>query len=295
MTNLKVIAFSRPIAVLAAEQQGLFEAQGLYIDWTITRGSVEQIRGLLAGQWDIAHTAADNVMAYVDREQVDLMVYWVVDLGIGQKLFVQPDCHSYHDLAGKILGVDALDTGYAFVLRRMLAQGGLTENQYQLRSVGGTRQRLDAMIAGETIGGLLSPPFDQAGLEHGFTLLEEASRVFPGYPGLTVATTQRWYREHADLFRSYAKALTEGQQWALDPTHRHAMVDYLAQDQAVDRDSAERRFTMEVASIQTPFPSLAQVETGLAMVRQLREDMTGVHQPLTRYWNPEVMQALARA
>src|SRR5919202_5638314 len=118
MPLIRLIAFSRPVALLAAQAKGLFEREGLSVEVELTRGSIEQIRGLLEGKWDIAHTAADNVMAYVDREGADLFVFAVVDLGVGQTLVVRPDVTSFTDLRGRPLAVDALDTGYAFVLRR---------------------------------------------------------------------------------------------------------------------------------------------------------------------------------
>src|SRR5918912_654360 len=145
MPLIRLIAFSRPVALLAAQAKGLFEREGLTVEVELTRGSVEQIRGLLAGTWDIAHTAADNVMAYVDREGADLCVFGVFDLSVGQTLVVRPEVRSYADLRGQPLGVDALDTGYAFVLRRMLERNGLAWGSYELVPVGSTPQRQQAL------------------------------------------------------------------------------------------------------------------------------------------------------
>src|SRR5919206_2247357 len=103
MPLLRLIAFSRPVALLAAQAKGFFERERLSVEVELTRGSIEQIRGLLAGRWDIAHTAADNVMAYVDREGADLFVFAVADLGVGQQLVVRPEIASYADLAQKSL------------------------------------------------------------------------------------------------------------------------------------------------------------------------------------------------
>src|SRR5919206_1410759 len=163
MPLVRVIAFSKPPALVAAQSQGLFEQEGLTVEVELTRGSIEQIRGLLGGTWDIAHTAADNVMAYVDREGADLFVFAVADLGVGQKLVVRPDVTGYADLRGQPLGVDALDTGYAFVLRRMLENNGLAWGDYQLVAVGSTPQRLQALREGRIAGALLSSPAEGFG------------------------------------------------------------------------------------------------------------------------------------
>ena len=146
--ELRVIAFSRPLAALAAMGEGFFEQAGLRVAYERTQGSAAQIRGLLAGRWDIAHTAADNVMAFNDREQAGLRVVWVGDLGLGQKLFVPPQISGYAALRGQVLAVDALDTGYAYVLHRMLRQNGLPADGYRFVSVGGTRERFQALADG---------------------------------------------------------------------------------------------------------------------------------------------------
>ena len=158
MSLVRLIAFSKPAALLAAQANGFFERENLTVEVELTRGSIEQIRGLLDGKWDIAHTAADNVMAYVDREGADLFVFAVIDLGVGQTLVVRPEVTSFADLRGQPLAVDAIDTGYAFVLRRMLEANDLPWGSYELVPVGSTPQRLQALREGRVVGALLSSP-----------------------------------------------------------------------------------------------------------------------------------------
>lgn len=276
LAPLSVITFSRPLAVLAAERLGFFREAGLEVHYTITRGSVEQIRGLLAGRFDVAHTAADNVMAYNDREAAGLRVVWVGDLGLGQKLFVQPEIPDYASLRGAQLGVDALDTGYAFVLRKMLSLHGLEPDAYQLVSVGGTRERFQALREKTVAGGLLSAPYDTAAEDAGFRLLDPASRYFPNYPGLTVAVTEGWLSQHKELLQRYLAALRRGMAYGADPAHRLELVRFLAADQGVNEEAALRRYEAERAVQSRVLPSLAEVLPALQGVRTLRNEMTGV-------------------
>lgn len=275
LTALSVITFSRPLAVLAAERLGFFQEVGLDVRYTITRGSVEQIRGLLAGRFDVAHTAADNVMAYNDREAAGPRVVWVEDLGLGQKLFVQPEIPNYAALRGARLGVDALDTGYAFVLQKMLALNGLDYDAYQLVSVGGTRERFQALREKAVAGGLLSAPYDTAAEDAGFRLLDPASRYFPNYPGLTVAVTEGWLSQHQDLLRRYLTALRQGMAYGADPANRPDLVRFVAEDQGVDQDAALRRYEAERAVQTRVLPTLTEVISALEEVRGLRNEMTG--------------------
>ena len=255
MTLVRLITFSRSPALVVAEQQDLFEREGLTVQAEITRGSVEQIRGLLAGTWDVAHTAADNVMAYVDKEHADLFVFAVADLGVGQNLVVRSDVTSYADLRGQTLGVDALDTGFAFVLRRMLERNRLPWGSYELVAVGSTPERMQALRDGRVAGCLLSSGPDQQAEREGFRMLEPASAYFRLYPGLTAATTRRWANQHEAELLGYTRGLLAGARAAGGGP-----------------------------------PSIEEVMASLEVVRQLRHDMTGTGAGLDAYVDLSYMQ-----
>lgn len=134
---------------MAAERKGFFQDEHLQVEYTQTPSSAVQIRGLLDGKWDVALTAPDNVMAYVEKENADLFTFMVADLGLNQKLFVRPEISSWADLRGKNIGVDAVDTGFAFLVVRMLDRNGLKPGDYTFVSVGGNQSRA---VRGHEIG-----------------------------------------------------------------------------------------------------------------------------------------------
>ncbi len=292
--RLRVITFGQPLAAVAAQRLGLFEREGLEVEYALTHASTEQVRQLLAGDWDLAHTAVDNVMAYVDAENVDLFVFMVLELGLGQKLVLRPGLRSYDDLRGQDVGVDALTTGYAFVLRKMLALHGLAEGDYRLLSVGGTGERATALIEGHIAGTLLAPPHEERAVRAGCTLLDPAARYFPMYPSITGAATRRWAQEHRGELEAYVRALYAGERWAADPSNRDRAIELLAADRGVDRDRAARQYDLEEQDRGLALPSLAQTREAIGVVGRLRREMTGrADQPLDieRYFDPSFMQA----
>lgn len=293
METVRLITFGRPLALEAADQLGLFEREGLRVDVEITRGSVEQIRGLRAGTWDLAHTAADNVMAYVNRDGADLFIFLVADLGLAQNLYVQPTVQRYEDLRGTTVGVDALDTGYAFVVRKMMQRNGLElDRDYRFVSVGGPGQRLEALRAGTISAGVLAAGHENVALAEGFRLLDRGSAHFPEYPGLTAATTRAWAREHDALLHAYTRAIVAGAVWASDPANRPTAIDLIARSQGVSRDEAEARFETERAARSPENATPERVRRGLEAVRDLRREMTGVgYYDLERYYDPTYADA----
>ena len=128
----------------------------------MTPNSTDQMRGLSKGSWPIVSTAFDNVLGWSGREGAEIVAVAQVAQGITLPIYVRPEIKSWEELRGKPLAVDAVDTAYALVLRRMLLAHGLEmeRGDYRLIPKGATGHRLDSMIRGETFAGVLNPPWD---------------------------------------------------------------------------------------------------------------------------------------
>lgn len=107
-----------------AQEQGFLQKYDLELQIEFTANSVQQLGGLIRGEWDIGLTGFDNVVAYMEGQgeaQVDRAPDLFTFMGGDNaflRLMVQPQIQTYADLKGKILSVDALTTGFAFVLRK---------------------------------------------------------------------------------------------------------------------------------------------------------------------------------
>ena len=287
--TIKLISFSRSLGFLAANAKGFLEKEKLNVVYEQTPSSAVQMRGLLDGKWDLAHTAPDNVMAFVDKEKADAVAVFVGELGLNQKLIVKPDITSYGQLRGQTLAVDAIDTGFAFALRKMLQKNGLNEADYKFEAVGGTTQRYAALKDGKVVGGLLSEPFESMAVRDGFRLLQAASDYFPTYPGSTsVAVTRKWATSHRDQLVGYQRALLAGLDWGADPAHREEAIDIIAADQKVPRDQAMRLYENERKSVSLNHPNESQIMATLQTVLDLRREFapnTGSQASPTAYYD----------
>ena len=185
-------------------RQGFFAQLDIDVQPSYTRNSVEQISGLVNGTWDIGLTGFDNIVAYqegqgeasLDREP-DLFAFMGSDNAF-LRLVVQPDIKSYADLKGRVLSVDAMTTGFAFVLRKMLALNGLSEGDVTFERAGGALQRYDALKEGRHAGTLLLTPFELTGRSFGLQVLQSASDVLPHYQGVVGVASRAWARDNAD-------------------------------------------------------------------------------------------------
>ncbi|HLG74510.1 MAG TPA: ABC transporter substrate-binding protein [Chloroflexota bacterium] len=271
VTPIKLIAFSRGPALVAAERKGYFAAEHVQIEYTQTPSSSVQMRGLLDGKWDVAQTAPDNVMAYVEREKADAFTFLVGDLGINQKLIGRPEIGSIADLRGKAVGVDAVDTGFAFLVVNMLEKGGLNKGDYTFEPVGGTPERLAALKSGKTMAGLLSGAQEVEALNAGYKVLSTAAELYPNYPGSgSFATTKRWAAAHGDALVGFSRAYLKAVDWVADPSHRDEAIDLLMADQNAQRPAATAQYEANAKAITVSHPKPDQVLSGLQTVLDLR-------------------------
>jgi ABC-type nitrate/sulfonate/bicarbonate transport system substrate-binding protein len=106
----------------------------------------------------------------------DLIAFMGGDNGILQLVTV-PEVKTYADLKGRQLSMDALTTGYAFVLRKLLEKGGLKPDEFELVSAGGVQQRFEALLEKKHPGTLLISSLEVAAEGRGFNRLANAADV----------------------------------------------------------------------------------------------------------------------
>jgi ABC-type nitrate/sulfonate/bicarbonate transport system substrate-binding protein len=271
---VKLILFTRPSPLVAGEAKGFFAEEGIKLDVTMTRNSVEQIRGILAGTWHLAQTATDNVVAYVESEGVDLAVLAGVERGLNISLFVRPDIKSVKDLKGKVLGVDALTTGFTFILRKMLMVNGLDLNRkdYELVAVGGTAQRFQALKEGKVAGVLLNVPYDDMAKQQGFVSLVSAGDILDTFLATVWVGRRAWAAKNADLLVSFIRAYVKSVDWLSDPSNQQEAVAVVAKDQNVSGEVAAKRLAQEMNPATGTVPRAAIDVKGIEAVMRLRAE-----------------------
>jgi ABC-type nitrate/sulfonate/bicarbonate transport system substrate-binding protein len=216
-----------------ALDKGFFERNGIRVILQFTPNSVAQMTGLAEGKFDIAITAVDNIVAYVEGQgeapigpQPDFVAFMGGDSGF-LNLVVAPYVKSFRDLSGKTLSVDARTTGYAFVLFEMLSRNGLHEGDYSIEKVGGTVQRWNALRDKKQAGTLLSAPFNLLAREEHFTELAKATKVIGPYQGNVGATRRLWAMENKTLVIAFIRAYVQAIDWLYDKSNREEAVRIL--------------------------------------------------------------------
>lgn len=235
MQTVELIAFpgAPNLPIYAAIDHGLFEKAGLAVNLTTTPSSAFQAENLAAGKFHIAGTAFDNVVAYVEGQgavKFDTPPDFFAFMGATQielAFITQPSVKSYADVKGKALAMDALGTGFAFVLYEMLAKAGLSKDDYRIEPVGATNLRWESVKAGKHAGTLAIEPFTSIARGQGFTVLDLSTRHYPDYQGGSFAASRQWAAANPDAIKGFIKGYLGGLAWTLDPANRQAASNLL--------------------------------------------------------------------
>ena len=285
------------------QQKGFFERDGIKVTLQATPNSVAQMTGLAEGKFDIAITAFDNVVAYVEGQgeapigaQPEFFAFMGSDSGF-LSLVVAPDVKKFADLKGKTLSVDARTTGYAFVLFDVLRRNGLTEDDYKIEKVGGGAQRWDALRDRKQSGTLLSTPFDILAVEQHFDQLARATKVIGPYQGNVAATRRSWASENRTKVIAFIRGYAQAIDWLYDKANRDEAITILRNNVQISPEIAERTYD-ELLDPKDGFFRKARVSTeGLRTVLALRSRYADPKKKLTdplKYFDSSYYDAAMR-
>ena len=156
------------------------------------------------GVWDAVHTNADNVVWWNEDNGADLIIVLATESKPNQDLVVRGEISTYEDLRGKVLAVDAAESGYVTPLRVLLRQGGLEESRdYTFIEVGATQERIDAMLDGRAFGAMVGTGRDNTA--DGLHVLDTINRLYTHYAG-SCATRRDWASANEALLVRYLRS-----------------------------------------------------------------------------------------
>jgi ABC-type nitrate/sulfonate/bicarbonate transport system substrate-binding protein len=277
--TIKVVAFASASnwPYWVAQEKGFFKKEGVEASLEITPNSVEMARNLNGGRYDLALTSIDNIVAYNEGQgEADLggptnfAALFGVDNGL-LSLMAAPEVTSFADLKGKTLSVDALTTGFAFVLRELLARNSIAQNDVKMVRVGGGAQRLEALLKKEQDATILNTPLDLVAEARGFKRLARVRDVLGAYQGFVGAGR----RDNADQKRkdleAFIRAFHHAVAWLGDPANKEdAIALLMARMKGMERPGAERAYQVLLDPKEGIYRDLKIDREGVRTVLSLR-------------------------
>lgn len=235
MEAVKLIAFpgAPNLPIFVAQEKGWFAKHDIDLHIQMTPSSAYQAEALAKGEFDIAGTAFDNVVAYTEGQGAVALAQtpdFFAFMGATQielAIVARPEHKDVKDLAGKSLALDAPGTGFAFVFYHMLESAGVAPGSYERAAVGATPQRWESVKAGQHAATMTIEPFTSIGRAQGFNILARSTDTISHYQGGVFAARRSWAVDHGGKLVGFIRAYLDGLAWTLDPANREEATQIL--------------------------------------------------------------------
>ena len=245
LLRVNVFPTAKNLPFFIGVPRGVFEKHGLRLELQFTPNSEQQRAGLADGAFEIAHAAVDNAVAMVEVAGNDVIIVMGGDSGMNE-FIVQPYVTSFADLRGKTLLVDAPDTAYALLARKLLAKHGLRDGvDYAVEPVGHGGLRYQALLDREEYAAaVLNLPFSIQAVERGKKSLGGLVDMLGPYQANGAFVLRSWAKENGPLLERYIAAYVEALRIALEPANKPEAVASLAEHLRLAPETAERTYRL---------------------------------------------------
>jgi ABC-type nitrate/sulfonate/bicarbonate transport system substrate-binding protein len=241
---LRVCSFQglQNLPAAVALRRGYFDDAGLDVALSFTNSSAQQLAALASGGYDLVHTAPDNVVncdtnpaAFgLDPALAPRLVMLMGGSNGPLSVYARRGVTDASELRGQAVGVDNPTSGFALVLRDLLARAGLElDRDYRMIATGGTGKRAHGLLAGEFAATILYAPFDLLVAEAGCQRIAVSSETYPAYASQALAATDAWVAGHGDLVARYIGGSLRALRWIYEPAARSAVEALLVAEPAL--------------------------------------------------------------
>jgi ABC-type nitrate/sulfonate/bicarbonate transport system substrate-binding protein len=263
------------LPIYMAQEKGYFARRGITLQMLFTPNSTEQRAGLAAGKFEIAHAAVDNTVAMIEVAKADAVIVAGGDGGMNEVL-VRQDINKASDMRGRTYVVDAPNTAYALIGRKIFKDAGLKEGQdYKIFPLGGSEARTKGLDTPEGAATLLNPPWNFLAKERGAKSLGRTIDLFGPYQANGVFVMRPWAAKNGSALERYLAAYIEGCRAAQDPAQRTLALTVLKRDLKLTDKVAEMTYTELMTKGSGLAKDCAFDMQGFRNVLALRAEMEG--------------------
>lgn len=223
-------------SALIAQAEGLYAGEGLDVElrWM---DQDDQTRSLLSGETPVERRGPDEDIALIDAGHPVRIIAGLVRKPSAY-LYGARGVASLEALRGTTLAAVSLRFGSSLGLRMLLADAGLSPDDYTLRMVGGTQKRFDALLEGNVSAALLTPPTSARAAQLGLPLLASLPQKYPAFLFSSMQANVTFANEHPDAIVALLRAELAAQRMLTDPERKETAIRALVAPGTVSDDDA---------------------------------------------------------
>ncbi|MCI0142657.1 ABC transporter substrate-binding protein [Arthrobacter bambusae] len=207
------------LPVFVAEEQGIFERNGLKITY-LKLGSVDKATSAVRdGSADLAITPPEGAIAdFVSGG--DLRIVGANSVRLPMSLVARPGVTTIAQLRGKRIGTSSLTEGTAIYTQMMLQQEGLSyPDDYDFVLAGVHTARWTALQNGEIDAAPQPAPWNFLAERQGYGCIGETNDVIPEVVFAAVIGNAGWLSQNRETVEKLVAALAEAHDFVNDPSN----------------------------------------------------------------------------
>jgi ABC-type nitrate/sulfonate/bicarbonate transport system substrate-binding protein len=238
------------VATVGGEKPDLARKFGIEFDLLTTTNSPNAVNALMGGSVNVAAATPDSAWPAQDKAP-DAKQLIAVAEGTPYVLIAQPEIKKTADLKGKTLGVSALSGGAdTTAIRIMLAEAGLTANDYTLVQAGAISDRTAAMKA-KSIDAVanLEP---QASLlrDSGFVEIDNGNNypTLKGVCSIILLSKTGWYQANPEVAANFLRSWDAITRWIYDPANKAEVLTIAKKTMGGTEAGAEGLYNLHIVS-----------------------------------------------
>jgi NitT/TauT family transport system substrate-binding protein len=217
------IGISAPVVTIVpvwmAEAAGLYAKEGLKVEVISTEGGSRGLQVLLSGDIQGMHVGLAPVIQ-ANTAGADLRAITSTSNTVPITVFTKPSIKDANQLKGATIGISTFGSETDIAVSLMLKKLGLARQDVTISQIGGSGQRLGALLTGRVDAApLLQPGIALAGAKGFYPILDLAAEKTPWiFDGVVV--TKSYMQEHRDTLTQFVRAYIAGAYLALADAKR---------------------------------------------------------------------------
>jgi ABC-type nitrate/sulfonate/bicarbonate transport system substrate-binding protein len=280
--------------VIFAERKGYFHEEGIRSE-QLRLSDPDLVRAVAAGSIGFGIPEVGSGIIARERGAADIRVIAGITDRYPYDLMVKSQYNSIAELKGKTLSIWSTAPGVALTLmKRVLAQGGLKDGDYNIVGGGNSGARYAALISGQIDGTIITTPHNTLAKKAGFKSLGQLHAIPALFAG--VIANKTWTDRNETLMLGWLKASIRGFRYVADAKNQDEVVRVLAEEFKADPEVIrgdyrqlyhDQKFIVSWDLI----PNARSMQTVLDVLAEINQIPQG--QPLNRYYDLNLVRRAA--
>lgn len=200
------VATATFLPLYLAEEENLFAAEGIEVEYVVFRGGTDLVRAVVAGSVDIGVTALAGVTVGIAARQ-PLKAFWAGYNIPDFEWYSVSGISSLDDVRGKRFGITRYGSSTDFLTRYILTAHGLDPSKdVQIIQGGDSPTRLAAMEAGQLDVNIFNAPEKFIAEDRGFHHLASQRSLADDYPFHVFFAAESFLAENPKTIRALLRA-----------------------------------------------------------------------------------------